>query len=177
MPSPWEPALLLLLYVLLDLAIALALQVPAARASLHAARARGAAGVARAEAKAASSPATFAAAAKLERQALAYEREADRADAEAAASKGHPRLKNVATLKTVASLALAWRWWGTPVVSLGPGAAWPVGWWAAQPHGRAQGGALFGGVGGVAALPWAAVCSRASAAAARALVGVVGGRR
>jgi hypothetical protein len=177
MPSPWEPALLLLLYVFLDLAIALGVQVPAARAAAHAARARRAAAVARADAKAASSPATFAASAKLERQALAYEREADRAEREAGAARAHPRLRSAATLKAVASLALAWRWWGGPVVALGPGAPWPLGWWAAQPHGRAK-GALFGGVGGVAALPWAAVCSRASAAAARALlVAGAGGRR
>jgi hypothetical protein len=124
MPSAWEPLLLLALYVALDLWVALVVQRPAAAAAAHAARARRAAAAARLAAKAATSPETFAAAAKLERQALAYEREADRADSDAGAVATDPRLKGVATLKTVAGLALAARWWGGGGGGVGGGEGW-----------------------------------------------------
>jgi len=181
--SAWEPVLLLALYLLLDLAAALLVQVPATRACSHASRARRAAAAARADAKAAASPATFAASAKHERRALAFEREAERAEAEAAGVRAHPHLKRAAMVKTVAGLALALRWWGAPVLRLGPAASpWPVTWWLSQPHGRAAWGkaggsaALARGLAGVAPLPWSALCSRASAAVARAVVAAVASR-
>jgi hypothetical protein len=194
-----EPLLAPLLFLASDLLVALTVGRRAASAARASARASAAAAALRKDAKSLSSPATFAAAAKLERQALALEREVERlSSVEAGSSKSLP-VKIANAVKAIVFVALLVRWWGQPVAVLRPPeSVWPLARWLAQPHSSrknaAFGGAsasnsnggnsavLFGGVSsasssssasfaGIAILPWLAASRLASAAVARALLG------
>jgi hypothetical protein len=66
--------------------------------------------------------------------------------------------------KILVTVLLVLRWWGEPVLLLGPDAVFPLGRWLAAPHASA-----LKGLGAVTALPWLALCQRAS----KAMVGAV----
>ena len=167
MASP-EPLLAALALFATDVVTALT----SGRSSRSAARARAraarAAAALRRDAKRLQAPHTFAACAKLERRALALEKEDDRlAGVEAAVGGRGARVTTA--VKLAVCLLLVFRFWGKPVAILPGAAGWPVSSWLASPH-RARG--VFAG-GGVAVLPWLAAARAASGAAVRVLSSIV----
>ena len=165
-----EPLLAAALVLAIDVALALTSGRSARAAASARARASRAAAITRRDAKALQAPHTFAACAKLERRALALEREAERlAGVEAAASAGSALARAASAAKLAVFVVLVVRWWGVPVARLPGAAAWPVGRWLASPHG---GRAAFAD-GGVGVLPWIAAVRAASGAAVRGVVAVL----
>ncbi len=120
------------------------------------------------EAAALAGPDTFARGAKAERRALALSKELARLEAARSAAAARRALRAPAALRTLATLALAaaalaGRAPGG-VAAVPPGAAWPLERWLSFGAGRTA------GAGAIGLLPWAALCQRAAAAAAGALL-------
>eukprot|EP00884_Botryococcus_braunii_P007654 jgi/Botrbrau1/16890/Bobra.150_2s0103.1 len=102
-------------------------------------------------------PATFAKAAKHERNAIVLEKQVEALQQQKAKLQGSWLNRVPAAVKMVVTLVLAWRWWGRPLVYLEPGTLWPFGRWLASPH-----AATLGHLSIITALPWLALCQRAS---------------
>ncbi|KAK9812785.1 hypothetical protein WJX72_003669 [[Myrmecia] bisecta] len=114
-----------------------------------------------------SSPATFAQSAKLQRRAIAKEKEGELLQQwQERCERGWS--SRLATLvKLALTVALAASCWGQPAAFINPEVMWPLGRWLAAPH-----AAKLVGTGAVTVLPWLGLCKRASSAIASALVGV-----
>eukprot|EP00873_Tetraselmis_striata_P038978 jgi/Tetstr1/459242/TSEL_000051.t1 len=118
------------------------------------------------QAAALNTPATFSKCAKLERQALAREKEVERLEEQLGARAGAMRLARVVrALKALLWFGVTVWFWNRPLLYLPPGLLAPLGSLLASPHLK-----LWRGVGAVTALPWLSICNSACSGAIRRLV-------